>query len=194
RALKRFRALKKWMAAPVQERSWVDVTHRFADGAAAMMVMGDWAKAELNAWGVATDTGFSCVAVPQTENYHLYDIDTLVMLAGDGSHRAAQEKLAQLVLSPSVQAEYNQIKGSVPVLRNPDMSKMDSWARASWKLFARGPSAQVPSLTHRMATDEISKDAIVAEIRRFFMDEQISVSEAQRRLGAIARSLQKTWD
>ncbi|MFZ6673079.1 ABC transporter substrate-binding protein [Undibacterium sp. Xuan67W] len=191
-ALKRFRSMKKWMAAPVQDRSWNELARQFADGGAAMMVMGDWVKAELNAWGLATDVGFACMAVPQTENYHLYDIDTLVMLAGDGSHKAAQEKLAQIVLSPAVQGDYNQIKGSVPVLRNPDMSKMDSCARTSWKLFARGSAAQVPSLAHRMATDEISKDAIIAEIYRFFMDDQITVSDTQRRLGAIARSLKKT--
>jgi len=188
-ALGRLRMLKKWMASPIQERLWTEVARQFADGGAAMMVMGDFMKGELNAWGFATDGAFGCTAVPDTGNYHLYDVDTLVMLATDGSHRQAQEKLAQIIVSPAIQSDYNQIKGSIPVLRNPDLSKMDSWSRASWKLFSRGAAFQVPSLVHRMATDEMTKDAMIAVVHRFFMDDQISVSEAQRRLGAIARAM-----
>ena len=190
-ALTRLRKLKKWMAAPIQERLWTAVARQFADGAAAMMVMGDFVKGELNAWGLATDGAFGCVAVPETGEYHLYDVDTLVLLATDSSHRPAQEKLAQIVMSPAIQSDYNQIKGSIPVLRNPDLSKMDSWSRASWKLFSRGAASQVPSLVHRMATDEMTKDAIIAVVHRYFMDDQISVAEAQRRLGAIARATAK---
>jgi glucose/mannose transport system substrate-binding protein len=43
-----------------------------------------------------------------------------------------------------------------------------------------------------MATDETTKDAIVAELRRFFVDDQISEAEAQRRLASIARALSRT--
>lgn len=190
-ALARLRGLKKWMAAPIQEKLWNDTARQFADGAAAMMVMGDFMKGELNAFGLATDGMFSCVPVPETGNYHLYIIDTLAMLGTDGTRRPAQEKLAQIVMSPAGQAEYSQVKGSIPVLRNPDLSRMDSWSRASWKLFSRGAAWQAPSLTHRMATDESSKDAIIAEVHRFFMNEQISVADAQRRLGQIASTLVK---
>ncbi|MET3116619.1 glucose/mannose transport system substrate-binding protein [Undibacterium sp. GrIS 1.8] len=191
-ALKRLRALKKMMSVSSQERTWVEMARQFADGNAAMFIMGDWAKAELNYWGLATDVGFSCMAVPGTENYHLYDIDTLVMLTLDGSHRAAQEKLAQIVVSPALQTEYNRVKGSISVLRNQDSSKMDSCSRASLKAFSVGSAAQVPSFAHRMATDEISKDAIIAEIVRFFIDDKMSIGDTQRRLAAIARSLPKT--
>jgi glucose/mannose transport system substrate-binding protein len=104
---------------------------------------------------------------------------------------AAQEKIAQIAVSPAIQTEYNQLKGSISTLRNADLSKMDSWSRASWKLFARGSASQVPSLTHRMATDDISKDAIIAEIVRFFMDDTITIEDTQHRLASIVRSLPK---
>ena len=190
-ALTRLRSLKKWMALPLQERRWTDVAHQFAEGGAAMMVMGDFVKGELNAWGLPTDGMFGCTGAPGTDGYHLYDIDTLVMLAKDGSHHSAQERLAQLTLTPLIQAEYNQIKGSIPVLRNPDLSKLDSCARASSKLFGRGASVQVPSLAHRMATDEVTKDAIIAEVQRYFINDQVTVADTQRRLSAIARALTK---
>lgn len=190
-ALWHLRELKQWMVKPVKEQSWTEVTHLFADGRAAMMVMGDWAKGELNAWGLTTDDEFGCTAVPGTGDYHLYDIDTLAMFATNKGHRQAQLKLAQLVLTPEVQNDYNQIKGSVPVLRNPDLSRMDSCARASWELFAKGDRVQVPSFAHRMATDETSRDTIIDKLHRFFTDEHVSVLEAQRRLIQIARILRK---
>lgn len=186
RALTRFRGMKKWMASPVQERPWTDIARQLAEGGAAMMIMGDFVKGELNAWGYPTDGVFGCAPAPETGELFLYDVDTLVMMAGDGSHRRAQEKLALVVTSAATQADYNQIKGSIPALRNPDLSKMDSWSRASWKLYARGPAVQVPSLTHRMATDEMTRDAMVAAVHRFFVNDSISVAETQRRLGLIA--------
>jgi glucose/mannose transport system substrate-binding protein len=187
-ALAHLRSLKKWMGAPVAERSWDATVRRLADGQAAMMVMGDWAKGELNAWGQVTDEDFGCTAVPGTASFHLYNVDTLAMLAMRAPYRAAQEKLAALVMTPAVQADYNQAKGSVSVLRAPDMSRMDSCARASWKLFSSGGAAQVPSLVHRMAADEIVRDGMVAEIHRFFLDDKVSVADTQRRLATIARS------
>jgi glucose/mannose transport system substrate-binding protein len=193
RALQHLRYLKKWMTVPVPERPWTEVTRQFADGGAAMMVMGDWAKAELYAWGQLNEDSLGCTAVPGTANYHLYDIDTLAMLSASKSYRPAQEKLAKVVMSAAVQADYNQLKGSVPVLRNPDMTKMDSCARASWKLFASGAVAQVPSLAHRMATDEVTKDAIIAEVHRYFLDDKISTADTQRRLGIIARTVSNTF-
>lgn len=191
-ALQRLRGMKKWMGSPIAERSWDDSVRELADGRAAFMVMGDWAKGELVSRGLTVDEGFGCTAVPGTERYHLYNIDTLSMLATREPHRAAQEKLAALIMSPALQNDYNQIKGSIPVLRNPALAKMDSCARASWKLFASGAEAQVPSLVHRMATEEIVRDAIVAEVHRYFLDDNVTVADTQRRLGTIARTFIKT--
>ncbi|MES2264382.1 MAG: ABC transporter substrate-binding protein [Pseudomonadota bacterium] len=191
-ALTRLRSLKRWMGSPIQERTWDDMVRDLADGSSAMMVMGDWAKAELVTRGLAVDDGFGCGTVPGTANYHLFNIDTLSMLATRDAHRPAQEKLASLIMSPAVQSDYNQLKGSIPVLRNPVLSKMDACARASWKLFNSGSEAQIPSLVHRMATDEIVRDAMVAEVHRYFLDDNVTVADTQRRLGTIARTFTKT--
>jgi glucose/mannose transport system substrate-binding protein len=48
---------------------------------------------------------------------------------------------------------------------------------------------QAPSLTHRMASDETLKDAIVAQVYRYFSDPQMPASEAQRRMAGIVRAL-----
>jgi glucose/mannose transport system substrate-binding protein len=88
-----------------------------------------------------------------------------------------------------VQAAYNAIKGSVPVRQDADPTRMDACARASWSTFMQGKAVQAPSLTHRMATDETGKDVIVAEIHRYFLNDQATPADAQQRLGAIFRAL-----
>ncbi|WP_081686805.1 ABC transporter substrate-binding protein [Chitinilyticum litopenaei] len=187
RALLRLRQLKRWMNP--QERPWPELAQQVARREAGMLVMGDWAKAELNSLGLVTGEGFSCVPVPGTHDYHLYSIDTLVMFRGDGSRQSAQEKLARLLVQPAVQLGYNRLKGSVPVRRDLDPAALDVCARASWQAFARGPGMQAPSLVHRMASEEAFKDAVVAQIHRYFIDDQVNAAEVQRRLAALARAL-----
>jgi glucose/mannose transport system substrate-binding protein len=114
------------------------------------------------------------------------------MLTSSKSFRPAQEKLAKIVMSDAVQVEYNQLKGSIPVLRNPDLTKIDGCGRASWKLFSSGAQAQVPSLAHRMAADEVTRDAIIAEVHQYFLNNKLSTIETQRRLARIARAVTRS--
>ena len=187
RALRRLRAVKEWSRGRLAERPWTEVVRRFAGGEAAMMIMGDWAKAELGGHRMALDRDYGCTGAPGSGQYHLYSVDTLSMFAGDYRHQQAQEKMARLLLSPSLQYEFNLLKGGVPVRRDADPARMDSCARASWNTFAQGAAVQAPSLVHRMATDEATRDAIIAEVHRFFLDDRAPVAVAQRRLAALFR-------
>ena len=187
-ALTHLRSMKGWMQAP-DEVPWTVSVRRFARHETAMLVMGDWAKAEMNAWGYSTDDEFSCAPMPGTGKLHLYSVDTLSMFSKDYGHMAAQEKLARLAATPAMQQQYNALKGSVPVRRDADPASMDSCARASWLAFAKGAPAQVPSMVHRMASDEESRDAIIAEVHRFFMDDSVTALQAQSRLAAVLRAL-----
>ncbi|HZX25620.1 MAG TPA: ABC transporter substrate-binding protein [Telluria sp.] len=186
-ALERLRQMKTWMA-PIQEQPWTDVAKRFARGEGAMMVMGDWAKAELNETGFPVDQEFACGALPGTEHLHLYSVDTLAAFANDYSHSAAEDKLARTVMTPQVQQQYNAAKGSVPVRRDAATGGMDSCARASYAIFGKGASVQVPSLVHRMATDEESRDAIIAEVQRYFADDSVPAAQVQKRLATVFRT------
>ncbi|WP_227544604.1 ABC transporter substrate-binding protein [Sapientia aquatica] len=184
-ALERLRVMKTWMSNPVEERPWPEVVRQFSKHEAAMLIMGDWAKGELNGMGFATDDEFSCAAMPGTGKYHLYSVDTFSMFANDLTRVSAQEKLARLIATPAVQTDYNAIKGSVSVRRDADPSKMDSCARASWTTFAQGATVQAPSLVHRMATDESTRDAIIVLIHRYFTDDTVTAAQTQKRLAAI---------
>ncbi|OON64587.1 sugar ABC transporter substrate-binding protein [Massilia sp. KIM] len=193
-ALLRLRQMKAWMA-PVRDQPWTEVARRFANGEGAMLVMGDWAKAELNGPGFRVDADFACLPMPGTGPLHLYSVDTLAMFAkGPAPRVAAQEMFARTVMSAEVQQDYNLAKGSVPVRRDADTGVMDSCARASWTAFARGQSAQVPSLVHRMATGEENRDVIIAEVRRYFADDSVSAADVQKRLSTLFRTLNLRLD
>ncbi|WP_432722166.1 ABC transporter substrate-binding protein [Jeongeupia wiesaeckerbachi] len=187
RALNRLRELRRY--APQGEPAWDVLARSLARGDTAMFIMGDWAKGELQALGKAVDIDFGCIAVPGTENMHLYSVDSFVMFAGNYGTQPEQEKLAKLMVSPSVQAAYNHIKGSVPVRRDADTATMDACARASWRTFGRGAGVQAPSMVHRMATDETLKDAIIAQLHRFYSDDHVPVGEIQRRIAGLVRTL-----
>jgi len=191
RALLRLRILKKFMQSPQKPLSWTDTLKLVTAGNAGMVVMGDFAKGELNAQGLTTDINFSCAAVPNTANYHLYGIDTLVMSKQNKLQPEVADRLAQLLVSPNVQADYNIASGSIPVLRNADQVKMDSCARSSWKVFANGSAVQVPSLAYDMAGDSAVKDALVDEVVRFFMNDTIPVGETLHRLAGLAHARPK---
>ena len=186
-ALERLRTVKGWISRQMDERPWPEVVRQFARGEAGMMIMGDWAKPELAERGMMVDKDYDCAAAPGTARYHLYSVDTLTMFAGDHRHNPSQEKMARLLVSPSVQADFNALKGAVPVRRDADPARMDGCARASWTIFAQGAAVQAPSLVHRMASDEASRDAIIAEVHRYFLDDRATPAEAQRRLGALFR-------
>jgi len=186
-ALLRLRTVKSWLCDSPGERPWTAVVADFARGQAGMMIMGDWAKAELGEHGALPDREYGCAAAPGTAGYHLYSVDTLAMFAGDYRSLAAQERMAGLLVTPALQADFNALKGGVPVRRDADPARMDSCARQSWTTFAKGAAVQAPSLVHRMASDEAGRDAIIAEIHRFFLDDRVTPAQAQRRLAALFR-------
>ena len=188
RALVRLRWLRNINGETPREQAWTDAARELLVGKVAMMVMGDWAKGELMAWGASPGKDFGCVVLPGTENTHLYSIDTLAMLANGHHREATQEKVAELVFNASTQLAYNRIKGSVPVQRDIDVASLDSCARDSWATFADPRTARVPSLAHRMAADESIKDAVAQTLWRYLIDPRMEPAEAQRRLAAVIRA------
>ncbi len=175
--------------APNAERPWTDVIADFAQGRAAMFIMGDWARGELGTLGLEGGRDFDCRAVPGTAGMHLYSIDTLAMLTTVEGARADQEKLAELLGSATLQLGYNRIKGSIPVRRDLPVDELDPCAQASFALFANPATPRVPSLVHRMAVSEVGKSAIVETVHQFALNTNQTPAAAQRRLQGLLRAL-----
>ncbi|MDR7307247.1 ABC transporter substrate-binding protein [Rhodoferax saidenbachensis] len=188
RALQRLRWLRTLASDAPVERAWTESARELLADNAGMMIMGDWAKGELMAWGASPSRDFGCVVVPGTEGMHLYSIDTLAMLVSARPREAAQEKMAEVVTGIPAQMAYNRFKGAVPVRRDIDVTQLDGCARDSWETFAAPRSARVPSLAHRMAADEAIKDAVAQTLWRYLTDTRMEPQEAQRRLAAVIRA------
>lgn len=187
-ALTRLRWLRNTSGDVPVERTWPDAARELWNDGAAMMIMGDWAKGELMAWGASAEKDFGCVAVPGTQHMHLYSVDTFAMLLSARQREATQEKVAEVLAGAPAQLAYNRIKGSVPVRRDMDVSSLDACARDSWATFAAPRSARVPSLAHRMAADEATKDAVAQALWRYLSNPRMEATETQRRLAAVIRA------
>ena len=190
KALLRLRWLRNLSETPV-ERVWTASARELMNDSAAMMIMGDWASGELMAWGANPNTDFGCVVVPGTAHMHLYSVDTLAMLVNVRNHEALQEKMAETISAMPAQIAYNRIKGSVPVRRDLSagtLVTLSGCARDSWETFASPAAARVPSLAHRMAADEATKDAVAQALWRYLNDPHMEAQEAQKRLAAVIRT------
>lgn len=172
-----------------RERPWTELVADFAAGRSAMLITGDWARGELGTLGLEGGRDFECKAVPGTAQAHLYSIDTLAMLAGNLSSQAEQEKMAELLGSAALQLGYNRIKGSVPVRRDVPVDELDPCAQQSFKLFANPNTPRVPSLVHRMAFEEVGKNAVIETVHRFALDPNQPPAAAQRKLQGLLRAL-----
>lgn len=191
RALWRLRWLRSVSTDAPAERGWTDAARELMNDSAAMMIMGDWARGELQAWGASAQTDFGCVVVPGTDNMHLYSVDTLAMLVNARHRVATQEKVAETIVGMPSQLAYNRVKGSVPVRRDLSaaaLNAMDSCARNSWEAFAASGVARVPSLAHRMAADEATKDAVAQTLWRYVTDPHTDITDTQRRLATVIRA------
>ena len=147
-ALKRLRWLRDLDDEPTTEQPWTASARRLQSGAAGMLIMGDWARGELEAWGEQPGLDFDCVPIPQTAGMHLYSIDTLAMLVRTrNAHRAEQERMAEVLAQPATQMAYNQAKGSVPVRMDIDPAQLDVCARGF--MADAHPSRQRITAQHR---------------------------------------------
>jgi glucose/mannose transport system substrate-binding protein len=173
-----------------QELGWVDGVRQLQAQRAGMLLNGDWARGELMALGEVAGEGYDCVVVPGTAGMHLYSIDTLAMLVGRQAREAAQEKAAEVFTGLPAQRAYNRVKGAVPVRSDIDPGQLDACARDSWATFADRSAERVPSLAHRMAADESTKDAIAEVVQRFVLNPAARPLDTQRRLVAVVRAMQ----
>jgi glucose/mannose transport system substrate-binding protein len=186
-ALKRLRWLRDLDDGSTTEQAWTASARQLQSGAAGMLIMGDWARGELEAWGERPELDFDCVPVPQTAGMHLYSIDTLAMLVGRNAHRQEQERMAEILGQPATQLAYNQAKGSVPVRTDIDPMQLDVCARDSWQTLARPGSPLLPSITHRMAAVESTREAMGEVLHRFVKTRSMTPQQAQSQLLAIVR-------
>jgi glucose/mannose transport system substrate-binding protein len=132
-------------------RNWNDATGLVVTSKAGMQLMGDWAKGEFIAAGLTADKEYGCTVIG--EGGYLMGGDVFVFPAtDDAAVRAAQVKLAAVMLDPETQLAFNTKKGSVPVRLDVDVSGMDYCARTGAAAL-KDPARQVPTTDYLISPD-----------------------------------------
>ncbi|WP_433932795.1 ABC transporter substrate-binding protein [Sorangium cellulosum] len=113
----------KHMNANAEELRWYDAIELVGRGKAAMVMDGDWAKAEFQARGYALDEDFGMVTVG--EGAFVYVVDSFVVPRG-AAHRDAALDLLATMGSVEGQDALNPLKGSIPSRTDTDITLYDS--------------------------------------------------------------------
>ncbi|AGT08952.1 ABC transporter substrate-binding protein [Paracoccus aminophilus] len=115
-------------------RDWAVATGMVIDGQAAMQVMGDWAKGEFLAKGLKPGVDFLCFATPSETPSFQFVIDSFGMFkVKDPEIAKAQDALAEVVMDPKVQHDFNLIKGSIPARTDLPVDDFDDCAKQGFK-------------------------------------------------------------
>jgi glucose/mannose transport system substrate-binding protein len=137
-ALRRFGTMLRYTDPQASRLTWDEATKRLASGGCAFEAMNDSAFGELVAAGTQEDKDFGATAFPGTDGSFLAVVDVFVAAT---KAKNAKNALAFLgdISKPATQLAFNRAKGSVPVLRDVDVSSLTAYQRASSKALWTSP-------------------------------------------------------
>ncbi|MGL4356742.1 MAG: ABC transporter substrate-binding protein [Aeromonas popoffii] len=191
RVLTRFQQLRAYVPQKYAGLKWHQATNLLESGGAAMQVMGDWVKGELSAGNYRPGEAIACLPSPGSAGLFSYNLDSIAMFKQrDPAQLQAQGDLAQLLMTPKFQEAFNRVKGSIPALTNPDMSKFDRCAVHSYQdfLLAEKQGNLLPSMAEGMATPTNMRQAILDVLSNFFNDPNANPEQTALRLERAMRS------
>ena len=131
-ALKSFGAMLGYADPQASRLTWDQATKKLASGGCAFESMNDSAFGELVADGAQEGEDFGATAFPGTDTSFLAVVDVFVAAT---KAKNAKNALAFLgdISKPATQLAFNEAKGSVPVVRDVDVSSLTAYQRASSK-------------------------------------------------------------
>jgi glucose/mannose transport system substrate-binding protein len=191
RVLTRFQQLRAYVPQKYAGLKWHQATNLLESGGAAMQVMGDWVKGELSAGNYRPGEDIACLPSPGSEGLFSYNLDSIAMFKQrDPAQLQAQGDLAQLLMTPKFQEEFSRVKGSIPALTKPDMSKFDRCAIHSYQdfLLAEKQDNLLPSMAEGMATPTNMRQAILDVLSNFFNDPKANPEQTALHLERAMRS------
>ncbi|HLR65716.1 MAG TPA: ABC transporter substrate-binding protein [Virgibacillus sp.] len=133
-------------------RNWQDSAQLVADGEAAMLNNGDWAKGYFsNDLDMETNEDFGYFTFPETEGSFQIITDTFGLPKGVENVDEVEEFLSVLG-SVEGQDAFNPLKGSIPARVDADKDEYDEYGQDAMDDFQ--DARLVPSLAHGSAASE----------------------------------------
>lgn len=144
-ALKRFGALLRHTDPQAGGLTWDAATKKLASDGCAFESMNDSAFGELIAAGAKEGEDFGATPFPGTDASFLAVVDVFVAATKANNAKNALAFLGA-INKPATQLAFNKAKGSIPVLRDVDVSSLTAYQRASSKALWTSPV--LLSITH----------------------------------------------
>jgi glucose/mannose transport system substrate-binding protein len=157
-------------------RNWNDATNMVMTGQAGMQIHGDWMKGEYYVAGKTAGTDFGCI-VGGPGGDHIFTIggDAFVFpKTDDPAMIEAQLHMAEVMISPEAQVGFNNVKGSVPVRGDVDVTKKDVCAQEGLK--ALNTPGQAVASVNLLATPNLA-GAIQEHISTFWNTPSMTTDE-----------------
>jgi glucose/mannose transport system substrate-binding protein len=133
-ALERFGAMLDYADPNASRLTWDQATRKLAAGGCAFESMNDSAFGELVADGAHEGEDFGAIPFPGTDDSFLAVVDVFV-----AATKAKDAKNALAFLSgiekPATQLAFSRAKGSIPVVRDVNVSSLPAYQRQSSKAF-----------------------------------------------------------
>lgn len=182
-AVETFGALRELTDEGSPGRSWNDTAALVITGTAAMQFMGDWAKGDFIAANKVIGKDYGCNIMP---GGFVMGGDVFVFpKIEDEAKKAAQDKLAELMMSPEVQIAFNVKKGSVPSRLDVDVSGMDECAQKGMKAL-NDPAQQVASVNYIASPDLVGATRDV--VTQFWATPTMTVDEFIEKFASAMKS------
>jgi glucose/mannose transport system substrate-binding protein len=154
RAFETMGKIRHYADAGGSNRKWNDTLALVETNKAAFMIAGDWAKGDFAAAGMTPGKEYGCALSPGTQDAYIMTVDVFAFpKVTKPDQIAAQRKLAELMMDPAVQVEFNKYKGSLPSRLDADVESLDACAQLGQKVMAGGDANQLPNFALAFSQD-----------------------------------------
>ena len=176
--------LRQYVDAGSPNRKWNDTLALVENNKAALMIVGDWAKGDFLAANKKLGTDYGCQMAPGNQDAYVMTVDVFVFpLNKKPDEIAAQDKLAQLMMNPGVQTEFNAFKGALPARLDADIAELDACAKMGQKVMAGGAANQLPNFALAFSPD--TQGQIEDLLVNYWSNAAASPADAAKQLATI---------
>jgi glucose/mannose transport system substrate-binding protein len=187
KAFDQMRALHGMVDSNFPGRDWNLATSMVINGKAAMQIMGDWAKGEFVSAGKKANVDYLCFQYPGTEGDFIFNTDQFATFKKGDASLPGERAFASTVMDKSVQAKFNQIKGSIPARLDVPPDGFDECGQKSMTDLraALKNGTMVGSFAHGHAMPDGPKNAVYDVVTHFFNSNQSSADAVKQLVDAV---------
>lgn len=166
-------------------QDWNQATNLVITDQAGGQIMGDWAQGEFQVAGEVAGTDYTCLPG--------LGVNELIDTAGDAFYfpvvddpaiQEGQAVLANLMVSPEVQVNFNLKKGSLPIRGDVDLAAANDCMKKGLEILAAGNTLPAVTQLNTEDTNNQLNDLFV----EFFNDTSITPEAAQERFVEIIKN------